>query len=83
MKIKIFVSALLAVALTGCANSNGQLDMMSNKIDNLSSKVQYLTDEVNALKEQQMKNNKAIKQAAMDAKEANERVDNMVKSYKK
>lgn len=90
MKIKMITTALVVLTLSGCANSNVQLDHMSSKIDNLSTQVQSLSAQVNELKAQQHKNSQAIKQVAgsalqaeMEAKSANERVNNLVASYKK
>jgi len=90
MKITMITATAVVLTLSGCANNNVQLDHMSSKLDNLTSQVQALSTQVNELQAQQNKNTKTIKQVAgsaleaeQAAKSANERVDNMVASYKK
>ena len=74
--------ALPLVLLAGCAN-NAQLDQMSNKLDRLSNQVSQLSNEVNDLKTDQKKQNKAIAATKMKVDEVNQRVDNMVATFKK
>ena len=75
-----------SVAMTGCANT----DKLEQNINQLTNKVDALSTEVAELKTQQAKTAElaeeakaASEQAAMDSKDVNERLDNMVKSYKK
>ncbi|WP_448211282.1 Lpp/OprI family alanine-zipper lipoprotein [Colwellia sp. MEBiC06753] len=86
MKTTIILASLALATLGGCASN----DQMTSKIDSLSSQVQGLSQQVSELKAQQDKNTKAIEEAKMSAKHAammaektDERVDNMVASFKK
>ena len=72
--------------ISGCANT----DALEQNINELTNKVDSLTTQVGELKTQQentsvmvAETKAASEQAAMDAQSANERLDNMVKSYKK
>lgn len=86
-------AALLAVSLTGCANTEmleKSIADLNNKVDSLSAKVNSLSDEHATLEAAQMKTAKDAKAAKMlaaeaadDAAKANERLDNVVSSYKK
>ena len=76
----------LALGLTACANS----DVLETKITTLSNQVNALSNDVSELKSQQKKISEdaksakmAAKQAAEDAQKANDRIDNVVASYKK
>jgi len=80
------LSLVTTLAMTGCANT----DALEQNITTLTNKVDSLATEVSALKAQQESDSALIseakaasEQAAMDAQSANERLDNMVKSYKK
>ena len=80
----IFLTTTLA--MTGCANTDAldqNITDLSQQVTNLSSKVDSLAIEMGKLKTQQMQSNEAAEQAAIDAKNANERIDNVVASYKK
>jgi len=75
-----------ALGLTACANS----DELETKITNLSNQVDRLSNDVAELKSQHQAITEDVKsakvaaeQAAEDAKNANERIDNVVASYKK
>jgi len=75
-----------ALGLTACANSDG----LEEKITTLSNQVNSLSNDVAELKSQQQATSKdaksakmAAEQAAEDARKANERIDNVVASYKK
>ena len=75
-----------ALGLTACANSDG----LEAKITTLSNQVNALSNDVSELKSQQQKISEdaksakmAAEQAAEDAQKANERIDNVVASYKK
>lgn len=88
LKKAISLSVTLLV-LSGCS-SNEQMTQMSSKIDNLASQVERLSKDVADLREGQDSNRRAAiaaQDAADDAKKAvekiNEKVDNVVASYKK
>lgn len=75
-----------ALGLTACANSDG----LEAKITTLSNQVNVLSNDVAELKSQQQKISEdatsakmTAEQAAKDAQKANERIDNVVASYKK
>ena len=69
----------LVLALTACANT----DKTDANIAALTNKVERLTSQVAQLKSEQKAASAAAMQAASDAKKANERIDNVVASYKK
>ena len=91
--IKNTLVVAFALGLTACANTDGveaSVADLSNKMAALSSQVETLSSDVADLKTQQQAASEeakaakiAAEQAAMDAQKANERVDNMVASYKK
>lgn len=75
-----------ALGLTACANTDG----LEAKITTLTNQVNSLSNDVAELQSQQQQISKdaksakmAAEQAAKDAQEANERIDNVVASYKK
>ena len=83
----------LALGLSACSNTEGleaSVTNLTNKVDALSDKVDNLSGDVAELKAAQQKNNHDIKaakmaaeQAAIDAQQANERIDNVIATYKK
>jgi murein lipoprotein len=93
-KISVFSFSLIAaIAMAGCSNT-GMLEQkitnLTAKVDNLSTKVDSLSTEVTGFNAQQELSdemvdeiNLASEHAAMEAKRANDRITNMVKSYKK
>lgn len=75
-----------ALGLTACANTDG----LETKITTLSNQVNTLSSDVAELKSQQQKISEdataakiAAEQATEEAQKANERIDNVVASYKK
>ncbi len=93
-KISALTLSLVTVfAMTGCANTDAleqNINTLTNKVDALTTTVDTLSTEVTELKAQQEQTNEMVaeakaasEQASMDAQSANERLDNMVKSYKK
>jgi murein lipoprotein len=86
---KIIKSTLIvgfALGLSACASNEG----LENKITTLTNQVNALTSDVAELKSQQQATNEdvksvkmAVKQVAEDVQKANERIDNIVASYKK
>lgn len=77
--LKKIILISLALGLTACANTektDANLAALTNKVESLSSQVAQLES-------QQKKATMAAEQAASDAKAANERIDNVVASYKK
>jgi murein lipoprotein len=77
--IKNLLTVSFALGLTACANTEG----LDSSIASLSSKVDALSSEVSALSSQQQATNEEVKAAKMAAEKANERIDNVVSSYKK
>ena len=83
----------LVLGLSACANTEGletKVTTLSNKVDALSNKVDALANDVAELKSQQQATSEevtsvkmTVKQTAEDAQKANERIDNVVASYKK
>lgn len=95
-KTKLMKNTLVlafTVGLTACANTEGveaSVTELSNKVDALSSQVESLSSDVAELKTQQQATSEeakaakmAAEQAVIDVQKANERVDNVVASYKK
>ena len=77
--LKKIILISLALGLTACANTektDANLAALTNKVESLSSQVAQL-------EAQQKTATMAAEQAASDAKAANERIDNVVASYKK
>jgi len=86
MKILNIALATAILTMTGCAS----VDTTDQSIANLSQKVDELSSEISKLKAQQQKNTDAIEkvkamteQLASDSQSTNERIDNIVASYKK
>jgi murein lipoprotein len=83
---KKIVTISLALTLTACAN-NGALEenmtALTNKVDALSAQVADLEAQQQAVAGDTKAAKVAAEQAADDAKAANERMDNIVASYKK
>lgn len=86
--MKLINTAIITIALlmTGCAS----VDNTEQDIANLSQKVDELSNEITKLKSQQQDNSNAIgkiktttEQLAADSQNTNERIDNIVASYKK
>jgi murein lipoprotein len=79
MSLKKIAIVAFAVALTGCANT----EALEDKITTLTNKVDRLSSQVGEIKGQQ----KTLSQQTTDAKEAaesaNERINNVVASFKK
>jgi murein lipoprotein len=84
--LKKITAVTLALALTACANT----DALEENISTLTTKVDVLSAQIADLNTQQksiVADTQAAKdlaqQATDDAKAANERIDNVVASYKK
>ena len=82
---KIITISLVAI-VAGCANT----DALEQEVASLTNKVSVLSNDVAELKEAQMANKKSLaaveeaaEQASSDASQANEKVDNMVATFKK
>lgn len=92
-KIITLSGVVLALGLTGCANTdelNQSISDLNTKVDSLSAQVESLSGEHSSLKadhERTQADVQAAKemaaQASAEAAKANERVDNVVDSYKK
>ena len=86
MLIKKIALVGFAIALTGCANTEGleqQVTSLSQTVNSLSSKVDGLSGKVEDLQAKQESTSSATEAALTTAQEANERVSNFVDSYKK
>ncbi|GAA0810492.1 hypothetical protein GCM10009111_01520 [Colwellia asteriadis] len=79
MLLKKIAIAAFAVALTGCANT----DALEENIANLTNKVDALSTQVDSLQSQQAALSQQAAEAKAAAEEANERINNVVASYKK
>lgn len=76
----------LALALTACANTGAleeNITTLTNKVDALSAQVADLESKQQAAAGDVRAAKSAADQAARDAKDANERMDNIVASFKK
>ncbi|WP_406663847.1 Lpp/OprI family alanine-zipper lipoprotein [Gallaecimonas sp. GXIMD1310] len=76
---------VMSSALAGCASNDLQqrVDTLSNKVDQLSTKVDQLATGQAAVKQAADDAKAAADSAAMEAKRANERIDNMSTHYYK
>lgn len=86
MKLINIAIITIALLMTGCAS----VDNTEQDIANLSQKMDELSNEIAKLKSQQQDNSDAIdkikattEQLATDSQNTNERIDNIVASYKK
>jgi murein lipoprotein len=77
--VKNMLTVSFALGLTACANN----ESLNSSIASLSNKVDTLSSEVSALSSQQQATSEEAKAAKMAAEKANERIDNVVSSYKK
>lgn len=92
-KLITLSGVVLALGLTGCANNdelNQSIADLNTKVDSLSAQVESLSGDHSAMKAAQEENAAAAQaakemaaEAAAEAAKANERVDNVVSSYKK
>ncbi len=76
----------LALALSACANTDAleeNITTLTNKVDALSAQVADLEAQQQSTAADAQAAKAAAEQAAEDAKAANERIDNVVASYKK
>jgi len=74
------------LGLTACSSSDGlgaKMATLSNQVDALSHEVSELKSQQQTIIEDAKSAKMAAKQAAEDAQKANERIDNVVASYKK
>jgi murein lipoprotein len=86
MLIKKIALAAIVITATGCANTDAleaSIASLNNKVDALTNKVDTLSGEVADLKGQQQDNSAAIEEVKTSAASTNERMDNMVATYKK
>ena len=75
-----------ALGLTACANSDGleeKITTLSNQVNSLSNDVAELKSQHQKISEDAKSAKMAAEQAVTDAQKANERIDNIVASYKK
>lgn len=76
----------LALALSACANTDeidANIASLTNKVDALSAQVSELEAQQKSTAAAATAAKEAAEQAVSDAKSANERIDNVVASYKK
>jgi len=79
----------LALALTACANTDeidaldANIVALTNQVDSLSAQVADLEAKQQATANEAQVAKNSAEQAVNDAKAANERIDNVVASYKK
>lgn len=84
--IKNICVVSFALGLTACANTESleaSISSLSNKVDSLSSKVSTLESQHEAISRKAQAAKMAAQQAEESAASANERIDNVVSSYKK
>ncbi len=84
--IKNMLTVSFALGLTACANTEGleaSIASLSNKVDSLSSEVSALKTQHQTISEEAQAAKMAAEQAVESAAKANERIDNIVASYKK
>lgn len=84
--IKNLLTISFALSLTACANTESleaSITSLSNKVDSLSSEVSKLKTQHSAISEEANAAKMAAEQAVESAAKANERIDNIVASYKK
>jgi len=76
----------LALALSACANTDeidANIASLTNKVDALSTQVSELEAQQKSTAAAATAAKEAAEQAVSDAKSANERIDNVVASFKK
>jgi murein lipoprotein len=86
MLIKKIALAALIITVTGCANTEAleaSVSSLNQKVETLTNKVNALTNEVGEFKTQQVTNNETIDAVKSAVGSTNERMDNIVASYKK
>ena len=90
LKQKSLIKNLLvvgfALGLTACANTDSldaSIASLSNKVDSLSSEVSDLKSQQQSISEDAKAAKMAAAAAAASSLKANERIDNVVASYKK
>ena len=84
--LKKITAISLALTLTACANTGAleeNISTLTNKVDALSAQVADLEAQQQTTTGSVQAANVAAEQAASDAKAANERMNNIVASYKK
>ena len=86
MRLKTLLAAAMTVLVVGCANTDAleqQVSSLTNKIDTLSSQVSDLKKQQAQVSATANEAKMAAKQEASDAAKANDKVNNMVASFKK
>jgi len=84
--LKQLTAISLALTLTACANTDAidaSINSLTNKVDALSAKIADLEAQQQSATTDMQAAKDAAEQAVTDAAAANERVDNIVASYKK
>ncbi|WP_259337786.1 LPP leucine zipper domain-containing protein [Colwellia sp. RSH04] len=79
MLMKKIAIVAFAAAVTGCSNTSA----LEENITSLTNKVDALSTQVADLESQQKAISKDVSAAKEAAKSANDRIDNVVSSYKK
>lgn len=93
MRLKFITITALLVTISGCANNsaleeniarlNQKVDNLTEQVNSLSSQTQAISSEVTELGAAQDKTNEAVSETKAAVDSANERIDNMVASFKK
>jgi murein lipoprotein len=84
--IKNMLVVCFALGLSACANSDGleaKVTALSNQVNSLSNDIAELKTQQQTISENTKSTKMAAEQAAKDAQKANQRIDNVVASYKK
>jgi len=84
--IKNMLTISFALGLTACANTENleaSIASLSNKVDALSSDVSALKSQQQADSNKAQTTKRAAEEAIESAAKANERIDNIIASYKK
>ena len=84
--LKSLLTISFALGLTACANTEGldaSIASLSNKVDSLSSEVSELKSQHGSISQDSKAAKMAAEEAVAGAAKANERIDNVVASYKK
>jgi murein lipoprotein len=84
--IKNMLTISFALGLTACSNTEGldaSIASLSNKVDSLSSEVSELKGQHSSISQDAKAAKMSAEKAVEGAAKANERIDNVVASYKK
>ncbi len=93
MRLKSITLTAIIISISGCANNsaleeniarlNQKVDNLTEQVNSLSSQTQAMSSEVTELGAAQEMTNEMVSETKMAVDKANERIDNIVASYKK